>query len=69
MRGKSASGDAERAGEKYTQVLFTCNVQWCGCGLLLFLAGKVRRAFLVEEKVRDDLFELLVLVSQLVHLT
>lgn len=69
MRGK---GRGQRRGEsrgKYTQVLFTCNVRWCGCGSLLFLAGKVRRVFLVEEKVRDDLFELLVLVSQLVHFT
>jgi hypothetical protein len=62
MRGKCASGDAERTREKYTRVLFTCNVRSCGCGLLLFLAEKVRRAFLIEEKVRHDLFELLIFI-------
>jgi hypothetical protein len=71
MSNERGSGAAATRGEpeKYTRVLFPCNVHWCGCGSLLFLAGKVRRVFLVEEKVRHDLFELLVLVSQLVHFT
>ena len=69
MRGKRRERDVERSREKYTRVLFTCNVRSCACGSLLFLAEKVRRAFLIEEKVRHDLFELLILVSQLQHFT
>ena len=69
MRGKRRERDVERSREKYTRVLFTCNVRSCARGSLLFLAEKIRRAFLVEDKVRYDLFEFLILVSQFGHFT
>jgi hypothetical protein len=39
-------------------------VRWRSCSFpLLFFAEKVRRPLFVEQKVGDDLFELLVLVA------